>query len=315
MTLSNASRTPRVWSDDELAQQAEIALNEFADRRLAKPGGRYLAHVQSCRQALFRLFEYLGPIDPQNPSPETVRTILLDNDLFAALRYVAGPPVSEDDLKVLVTRSTQGFGKTELRKNDALVKKVLALICKLADPYRFSWISAKRAPSPSEIRRAIAATTILHASQRLQTERRGYGRKVEQRLEARLVELFFTKVPKPNKGKIRDPIHYPTYPNFYDECVLHGRKTDLLVALPNRRLVAIEAKDSSSTLNSIKRVLNDTAAKARHFHEEGGKNIIPVALLSGVFDPQDLRSAQDTGLYLVWAHDLDGFVEWIKSQT
>jgi hypothetical protein len=79
-------------------------------------------------------------------------------------------------------------------------------------------------------------------------------------------------------------------------------------------MVAIESKDSSSALNSIKRVLNDTAAKAKHLAAHGGKNIIPVALLSGVFEPDSLRAAQEAGLYLVWAHDLDGFVEWIKSQ-
>jgi hypothetical protein len=80
-------------------------------------------------------------------------------------------------------------------------------------------------------------------------------------------------------------------------------------------MIALEAKDSSSGLNSTKRLLNDTAAKAKHYRDEGGKNIISVALLSGVFKLSDLRAAQAAGLYLVWAHDIDGFIEWIKSQT
>jgi hypothetical protein len=40
-----------------------------------------------------------------------------------------------------------------------------------------------------------------------------------------------------------------------------------------------------------------------------------VALLSGVFKVESLMQAQESGLYLVWSHDLDGFVEWIKTQT
>ena len=44
-------------------------------------------------------------------------------------------------------------------------------------------------------------------------------------------------------------------------------------------------------------------------------NIINVALLSGVFKVESLISAQGSGLFLVWSHDLDGFIEWVKSQT
>jgi hypothetical protein len=48
-------------------------------------------------------------------------------------------------------------------------------------------------------------------------------------------------------------------------------------------------------------------------------NIVNVALLSGVFkvgsSHESLISAQGSGLFLVWSHDLDGFIEWVKSQT
>jgi hypothetical protein len=165
------------------------------------------------------------------------------------------------------------------------------------------------------LREAIQATTTLHATQSLQTERRGHGKVVEQRLEKRLTELDFQKTATPNKAKITAPIHYPKYPNFYGECTVHGRKVDLFIALPTGRMVALEAKDSSSALNSVKRLNNDTAAKAKHFATEGGKNIINVALLSGVFKIESLLNAQASGLYLVWSHDLDGFIAWVKSQT
>jgi hypothetical protein len=165
----------------------------------------------------------------------------------------------------------------------------------------------------------------------LQTERRGHGRIVEQRLETRLVELGFVKVsgkkPQrsgtpaldlpayPKKGKITQPSHHPTYPHFYGECTVYGRKVDLFIALATGRMIALEAKDSSSGLNSKKRLLNDTAAKAVHYATQAGRNVISVALLSGVFKLADLQAAQREGLYLVWAHDMDGFIDWIKSQT
>lgn len=89
----------------------------------------------------------------------------------------------------------------------------------------------------------------------------------------------------------------------------------MFIALATGRMIALEAKDSSSALNSTKRLLNDTAAKAKHYSTEAGKNIISVALLSGVFKLSDLRAAQNAGLFLVWSHDIDNFIEWIKSQT
>lgn len=315
MTIPNISKTPTVWSEPELIEQAQIALDEFVDRRLAEPSGKYLAHVQARRAAIVRLFKALAGVDPTNPDAAVVREILLDTELFGALRYVTGPPVSEDDLGVIVTRNVRGFNKTDLRNNEQLPVDVLTLICRLADPYRFPWVADRREPSRRELRDAIESTMTLHATQSLQTERRGYGKDVEKRFELRLIELGFNKVASPNRARITAPIHYPSYPNFYGECTVHGRKVDLFIALPTGRMIALEAKDSSSALNSVKRLNNDTAAKARHFATEGGKNIINVALLSGVFKVESLTAAQESGLYLVWSHDLDGFIEWIKAQT
>jgi hypothetical protein len=331
VNLPNVSATPTVWTDEQLAEQAQIALNEFVDRRLAEPGGKYLAHVQARRGAIIRLFKALSGLDPKNPDSDTVRAVLADDELFDALRYVTGPPMSEDDLGVLVTRNVDGLSKTQLKTDPVLPGAVLNLICRLADPYRFPWVAAQRAPSAREIRAAITTTMTMHAAQSLQTERRGHGKIVERRLEDRLVELGFIKVSGqsgkrgkdvaattpayPSKGRITQPSHHPAYPHFYGECTVYGRKVDLFIALATGRMIALEAKDSSSALNSKKRLNNDTAAKAKHYQAEGGKNIISVALLSGVFKISDLKAAQDAGLFLVWAHDLDGFVEWIKSQT
>ena len=180
----------------------------------------------------------------------------------------------------------------------------------------------------------------MHATQSLQTERRGYRETVERRLEERLSELGFVKLsgkkqkkplkteagtpplpapvllpPFPARAKVTQPSHHPPYPYFYGECTVYSRKVDLFIALRTGRMIALEAKDSSSGLNSKKRLLNDTGGKAKAYTVAAGKNIISVALLSGVFKLSDLQAAQEFGLYLVWAHDLDGFIDWIKSQT
>ncbi len=329
---SSASSAPRIWSQAELEKEAQVALDEFVDRRLAEPEGTYATHFKARRKALVRLFRKLAGVDKLSPPADLLREVIADEEMFAALRYIAGPPVSEDDLGVLVTRSLTGITQKALAEDDTLPAAVLKLICKMSDPFRFPWIPAGRPPTPKEIREAIAMTSALHASQALQTERRGYGRTVEQSLVTRLEAMGYVKVtggrsnskpksgqplphPYPPKGKVTQPSHHPAFPHFYGECTVYGRKVDLFIALKSGVMIAIEAKDSNSALNSTKRLLNDTAAKAKHYQVAAGKNVISVALLSGVFKVADLAQAQAAELYLVWAHDLDEFVAWIGLQS
>lgn len=315
MRILESQRLPRRWNDDELAEHQSRALNAFVDRRLAESSTRYSELLRARRSALHRLMRLLAPIDPAKPDIDVVRRILLDTDLQPALRYVAGPPISDDDLGVIVTRDTKRLTKKRIRSDATLATDILQLICKLADPERFPWVSEQgRAPPRYELKQAIRATTALHAAQTMQTERRNYGKMVERYLEERLIEAGFKKVRSPNGGKINAPIHVPQKDTFFGECTLFGRRADLLIGLPDGRIVGVEAKDSSSVANSVKRVLNDTAAKARHWHDKLGESVIPVALLSGVFGLENLKSAQASGLYLVWSDNLDSFADWITHQ-
>lgn len=263
---------------------------------------------------MLRLFKALAGVDPTQPEPGSIREILLNGELFDALRYVAGPPVSSDDLGVLVTRSATRLSKKEVRTNDDLVAETLKLICTLADPVRFPWIAMRRAPTKRELATAIRSTATVHATQTLQTERRAYGKEVERQLESRLIERGFRKSKPPVRARIETPKHWPQERTFFGECSVYQRKCDLLIGIADGRIVAVEAKDSSSVVNSVKRVLNDTAAKARHWQVMAGKEIVPVALLSGVFGAAHLAAAQSSGLYLVWAHDLDSFADWLTAQ-
>lgn len=92
------------------------------------------------------MFRKLSKVDPNNPSALIVREVIADEELFAALRYVAGPPVSEDDLGVLVTRNVKGIAKKDLTARDDLPVAVLKLICRMSDPFRFPWITEGRRP-------------------------------------------------------------------------------------------------------------------------------------------------------------------------
>ncbi|WP_418888083.1 XamI family restriction endonuclease [Microbacterium resistens] len=78
-------------------------------------------------------------------------------------------------------------------------------------------------------------------------------------------------------------------------------------------MLAVECKVSNSEVNSVKRVNNDAAAKAEVWINQFGQvNVVPAAVLSGVFKVSNLESAQARGLTLFWAHRLDALIAFIE---
>lgn len=304
---------PPFWTLEQLARDAQASLEAFVSRRLGESADRFPSHVTERRKHLGKLIRLLSTFDAEHPDRDVLDTIIFDDNLLAALRYVAAPPVSEDDLMVLVTRRPIRLSRRLIEHEPQLLDDTMKLICSLADTTRFPWLKAGRRPRGSELKLAIRATAAMHAFQRLQTERRGYGKRVEATFAERLVSMGFARVKTPNRGRITAPVHFPRLHEFYGECTVYGRKTDLFVGLADGRVAAVEAKDSSSVVNSVKRVLNDTAAKAEHWQRHAGMTIVPIALLSGVFGVGDLERAQASGLFLIWLHDLSAFENWLRA--
>ena len=67
----------------------------------------------------------------------------------------------------------------------------------------------------------------------------------------------------------------------------------------------IECKVSNSAVNSYKRINHEAVRKARTWLEGFGRlQVVPVAVISGVFNPANLQAAQSQGLKLIWGHRL-----------
>lgn len=106
----------------------------------------------------------------------------------------------------------------------------------------------------------------------------------------------------------------PQAMQFCAECQLGDRKADVVVRLHDTRLMAIECKVSNSATNSVKRLNNDAAVKADYWIKQfGTAQIVPAAMLSGVFKVINLEQAQARGLALFWSHDLPALSDFIES--
>jgi hypothetical protein len=80
--------------------------------------------------------------------------------------------------------------------------------------------------------------------------------------------------------------------------------------------MALECKVSSSATNSVKRLNNDAAVKAEYWLKVfGTSQVVPSAVLAGVFNVMNLAQAQTRGLTLVWSHDLDKLGAFLESAS
>jgi hypothetical protein len=94
--------------------------------------------------------------------------------------------------------------------------------------------------------------------------------------------------------------------------MLGSRKADFVIGLWDDRILAVECKVSNSKINSIKRVKNDAAVKAKLWIQEfGDRLIVPAAVIAGVYNPANLLSAQRDGLTIWWSHDIAQMISWI----
>jgi hypothetical protein len=150
------------------------------------------------------------------------------------------------------------------------------------------------------------------AAQRVGTARRNKGKKVQEGMVSDgLIGAAFIEVPKRRVATVADA---PERGQFCGESYLGNRKADFIVRLWDKRIMPIECKVSNSATNSVKRLNNDAAAKAEAWLKDfGTRQIVPAAVLGGVYKLHNLVDAQERGLALFWAHDLKALTDWIET--
>jgi hypothetical protein len=230
--------------------------------------------------------------------------------LFGAFRYLAGPPISDDDLKTVA--EVQSLNASQLRNDPEAVQRIISVVRLGMDRRRFPWVREDRDPMESEKKAAMLASAALMAAQRVATDRRS---KVKQSQEGKvsgvLASAGLVAVTKRRVSTLTDA---PEPGQFCGESYLGSRKADFLVRLWDHRVMTIECKVSNSATNSVKRLNNDAAAKAEAWIKDfGTRQVVPAAVLSGVYKLHNLQDAQDRGLALFWAHGLKALTDWIAT--
>jgi len=296
------------WSAQQLADDAATSAAQFRGERLAVTDA-WESHYQAAREKFDLLFKKLNDLDPSSITNGNLRDAY-GSGLGETLRYLAGPPISDDDLKVIA--DVESLAPSVLKKDSEALRKVFEVIERVIDPHRFPWIEAGTAPTKEQREAALIASSVLLAAQRIATERRNDAKKEQEtKVKNYLCSLGFVEV---SQKPIKTIVMGPQAMQFCPECQLGERKADVVVRLHDTRLMAIECKVSNSATNSVKRLNNDAAVKAEYWLKQfGTSQVVPAAMLSGVFKVLNLEQAQDRGLALFWAHDLAKLGEFIES--
>ncbi|RDI20715.1 XamI restriction endonuclease [Pseudacidovorax intermedius] len=302
------SALPPRWTTAELAADAEAAAAQFRVERLAVSDS-WDVHYKAARRKFEQLFEKLSDLNPGEINEGSLSEAY-GLGLGEALRYLAGPPISDDDLRVIA--DVDSIAPGVLSRDPVALQKVFGVIERVIDPHRFPWMQDGGAPSEQQREAALLASSVLLAAQRIATERRNDGKESQEtRVKDYLRSLGFEEVPP---GAIKTMMRGPQVKQFCAECMLGERKADVVLRLHDERLMPIECKVSNSATNSIKRLNNDAAVKAVYWIQQfGALQVVPAAVLGGVFKVLSLEQAQARGLSLFWSHDLEKLGAFIES--
>ncbi len=161
-------KNPPVWSEDELDGARQRAEDHFRESRHTEPLEVMVETVDLTRLE------------------ECALDMMSDKRKREVFRYLSGPPVSEDDLKVLM--QARSLAPKTLRTDPELLARVVAFMRDWHDRRRFPWVTDEWEPQEHDRNAAILATTALLAMRRVETLRRHEGKKIqERRVEQQLI--------------------------------------------------------------------------------------------------------------------------------
>ena len=297
---------PPRWTAERLQHDLAVAIELFRKHRMEEPLEDYLDAFEDCRDHVETLLERTVDLTDLGASAVDVLT---DRKLLYAFRYLAGPPISDADLKTVAEAAS--LAPSVLRGDPELVQRIVRVVLMGLDRRRFPWVREDRDPTEAERHAAVVASAALMATQQASTQRRHEGKTTQETaVSDALTSAGFTRIAG---RKVLTPMDAPTAGGFFGEQLLGSRKADFIVRLWDHRIMPIECKSSNSEINSFKRLHNDAAVKAEFWRKDfGATQVVPVAVLSGVYKLQHLEDAQKRGVTLFWAHHLSELLIWIN---
>jgi hypothetical protein len=282
----------------------------FRYQRLQEPLDLYNQFFVKFADLFGTLIDKLPALAGEPIDAELLSELVNGRDTQKAFRYLTAPPISADDL---MTVADATLTASRLRTDPASAARVRDTVLAIVDPHRFPWISERRLPTTTERTVAIVASSALAAARDVETSRRSTSKEAqEQKVKEALISTGMTET---KSREIPMLTSAPAPGEFCGETRLAGTRADVVARLRDGRVMAIECKVSNSAVNSYKRVVHDTGGKATTWYSQLGRaQVVPAAVLSGVFTAGNLQDVQDNrGVFLFWEHRLSDLASFVSS--
>ena len=168
----------REWSEDELREASAAAVEHFIESRLSEPTRKYEELLAQSVGKVTELFDLSGDLRSLNG-----RLFAENPSLVDAVRFIAGPPISQDDLKTLTGVKPP---RTSLAEEDG--DKIARVVLRALDQMRFPWVRGDRCARRAERQTAIKWTAGVWAVELIRTWRRSDASKTQETAIAELLK-------------------------------------------------------------------------------------------------------------------------------
>src|SRR5688500_2397506 len=115
---------PTRWNERQLDSDRMVAIDTFRKERLEEPTEEFSERFARARSVMEDLLE--TTVDLTRIDDDQALAILTKAPSRDAFRYLAGPPISLDDLKTLV--DTNSIAPKTLKENPALVQRIVSTV-------------------------------------------------------------------------------------------------------------------------------------------------------------------------------------------
>lgn len=285
------------------------ATHAFRNERINEPLDLYNQFFHQFASIFVTLIDELPNLAKDPIDAGLIARLVDGRNKQKAFRYLTAPPISADDL---VTVADATLTPSRLRVDPAEATRIRDTVLTILDPHRFPWIADDRAPTKEERHAAVVASAALAAAREVETHRRSTSKDTqEQAVKDLLAGIGFTQVAV---REIPMLTAAPSPGEFCGEARLAGTRADVVVRLRDERVMPIECKVSNSAVNSYKRLVHDTGGKAATWYQAlGNAQVVPAAVLSGVYNPDNCEDVQNTKrVALFWQHRLKDLSDFVK---
>jgi hypothetical protein len=126
---------PPVWTSEQLDIERAKSSAAFSKARFEEPLEDYLEAFDQYQGYVEELLE--STVDLTDFESAAL-DVLCDPRLQEAFRYLAAPPISADDLKVLADASS--LNGNRLRNSPADAQRLIGVVRQILDRRRFAWV-------------------------------------------------------------------------------------------------------------------------------------------------------------------------------